>query len=284
MKKGLVLVAIAALLICIIPMADSSDATGETTVSGYMSASRDLTTGGVTTLTISIIYSDNDSTGKLIGSVNSVSAWTPTVKANKFIVPIEPEADRVKTHYFIYFNIYGYSVSAVPSGYDEKVSIDVDGVKYSCYRMNGADIVDGDNPTGTASSSWFNLTEAEGTVTGKVSTNATEPIYLNGVTVKLYDLDKKNELDSATTGNGGEYSINYSTGEYIITFEIGGYQTEEMKVVITEDTPAVCNVTLKETQTYFGFDLPHALMILGGTLAVVLLMFTLFVRMRLSKR
>lgn len=283
MKKAFVLIAIAALMVCIIPMVDSSDAAG-TDVSGYISSSRDLTTGGGTTLSISVIYSDNDSTGNIIGSTSTVSAWTSTVNANRFEIPIEPEADRVKAHYFIYFNIYGYSVSAVPSGYEEKVSIEVEGVKYSCYRMNGTDIVDGDNPTGTESSGWFTLKDAEGTVTGKVSTNATEPVYLNGVIVKLFDLEKKNELTSTTTGNGGEYTLSYSTGEYIITFDLGGYKSEEMKVVITEGTPTFCNATMKETQSYFGFDLSHALMILGGTLAVVLLLFTLFMRMRLSKR
>ena len=284
MKKAFVLIAIAALLVCIIPMADPSDATDGTTVSGFISSSRDLTTGGGTTLTISIIYSSNESTGKIIGSVNNVEAWTSSVSANEFSVPIDPEADREKAHYFIYFNIYGYSVTAVPSGYEEKATIEVEGVKYTCFKMNGPNIVDGDNPTGTATSGWFTLKDAEGTVTGKISTNAAEPVYLNGVNVKLYDLDKKNELKSTTTSNGGEYSISYSTGEYIITFELGGYKTEEMKIVITEETPTICNATMKETQNYFGFDLPHALMILGGVLAVVLLLFTLFMRMRLSKR
>ena len=285
MKKAFVLIAVAAFLICVIPMVDSSDATGETTVSGYLSSSRDLTTGGGTTLTISIIYSNNESTGKIIGSVNSVDAWTASVKANKFLIPIEPDADLTKAHYYIYFNIYGYSISSTPTGYDNKTTIEVEGVKYTCFQMNGADIVSGnDNPTGTASSGWFNLIEAEGTVTGKVSTGSTEPVYLNGVIVKLYDINKKNELENTTTSNGGEYSISYRTGEYILTFELGGYKTEEMNVVITEETPTVTNVIMKETQSYFGFDLPHALMILGGTLAVVLLLFTLFMRMRLSKR
>ena len=285
MKKGLVLVAIAALLVCIIPMADSSDATGETTITGYISVSdRDISTAS--NIEIRVIYSDDDGiTGETIETSYSVSPKTTTVSANKFTVAINPKADRTITNYYIYFNIYGYSVIAAPTGFVKTVNpIDVDGVKYSCYRMNGSDIVDGENAIGDASSGWFTAKVAEGTVTGKVSTNATEPVYLNGVTVKLYDLDKKNELKSVTTSNGGEYSIDYSTGEYIVTFEIGGYQTEEAKVIITEGTPTVCNVTLKETQTYFGFDLPHALMILGGTLAVVLLMFTLFMRMRLSKR
>ena len=285
MKKGLVLVAIAALLVCIIPMADSSDAAGETTISGYLSVTdRDISTAS--SIEISIIYSDDDgATGEIIGTTNTVSPKTITLNANKFTVPIEPKADRTITNYYIYFNIYGYSVIATPTGFIKTVNpIDVDGMKYSCYKMNGADIIDGDNPIGDASSGWFTLKVAEGTVTGKVSTNATEPVYLNGVTVKLYDIDKKNELKSTTTGNGGEYSMDYSTGEYVITFEIGGYQTEEVKVVITEGTPTVCNVTMKETQSYFGLDLPHALMIIGGSLAVVLLLFTLFMRTRLSKR
>ena len=283
MKKAFVLIAIAALMVCFVPMVDSSDAADATTISGYLyEGSKDISLAS--SIYISIIYSDDETSGEIVGSTTTVSPWDSS-KTNKFSVTIQPKADLDITHYYIYFNIYGFSINSLPSAAFEKKTIDVDGVKYTCYKLAGTVITVGsDNPIGDSSSGWFIMKIAEGIVSGKVSTKTEEPVYLNGVTVTLYDLEKKNELKSTTTGNGGEYSLSYSTGSYVIKFELGGYQSEEMEVTITEETPAIKNATLKETQSFFGVDLPHALMIIGGSLAVILLVFTLFMRLRLSKR
>ena len=271
MKKALVLVVALAMLVCIIPFTDSSDADTDTTISGYIDGGRDIT--GAASIRISIIYSDDGITGKIVGSVDTVSPWTTTLYANKFSVTIQPEADHTITKYYIFFNIYGYSVKAVPTGFVKADPINVGGVMYSCYQMNGMpDITPGtDNPIGNETSGWFSMKTAEGTVTGKVSTKAAEPVYLNGVLVTLYDLNTKAELKSTTTHDGGVYSIVFNTGTYGISYELDGYKTEDMEITISEETPLTNNVTMKETQSYFGLDLPHALMILGGAAAVVLL-------------
>ena len=285
MKKAFVLIAIAALMVCFVPMVDSSDAADTTTISGYLyEGSKDISLAS--SIYISIIYSDDETNGETIGHTDTISPWSDSSKTNKFSVTIQPKVDTDITHYYIYFNIYGFSINSLPSAAFEKKTIECEGgVKYTCYKLAGSDITpNADNPIGDSSSAWFIMKIAEGIVSGKVSTKTDEPVYLNGVTVTLYDLEKKNELKSTTTGNGGEYSLSYSTGSYVIKFELGGYQSEEMEVVITEETPAIKNATLKETQSFFGVDLPHALMIIGGSLAVILLVFTLFMRLRLSKR
>ena len=284
MKKALVLIAIAAMFIGIIPLTDSSEAVGETTISGYLyEGSKDISMASY--IYIGIIYSDDGTTGTMVGSTNSVSPWTALSKTNKFSITITPQANLQKEKYYIYFNIYGFSVTSLPSTYT-KESIEVDSVKYACYQLpdEGSITVGTDNPLNTSTSDLFIMKTSEGTVSGKVSTGTDEPIYLNGVIVTLYDLKTKTELKSVTTHDGGLYTITYNTGTYGISYELGGYKTEKAEVTISEEIPTVNNVSLKETQSYFGLDLPHALMILGGATAVVLLLFTLFMRMRLSRR
>ena len=66
---------------------------------------------------------------------------------------------------------------------------------------------------------------------------------------------------------------------------MGGYDSERNEVIISADTETkLPDIVMKENQSYFGFDLTHALMILGGTAAVILLLFTMFVRVKLSKK
>ena len=124
----------------------------------------------------------------------------------------------------------------------------------------------------------------KGTVTGQVSVDTQEPTYLINVTVTLFDSSNGDVLASTTTGNKGSYTLEYDAGSYGIKYELNGYNTVVSDVNIVEDTEVTKNISLKQNQSYFGLDLPHALMIVGGSTAVVLLIFTLFMRMRLSKR
>ena len=285
MKKAFVLIAIAALLVCIIPMADSSDATGETKISGFLyGEGKDISTAS--NINISIVYSNDGENGDFIGTTKTVGPLNPSSKTNEFSIIINPNPDLTISNYYIYFYIYGYSINGLPGATDGVKTIKIEEKYYICYRLSGMTIAVGDdNVIGNTSSPalWFIMKTSEGTVTGKVSTGTDEPAYLNGVRVTLYDLDTKDELRSTVTSNGGEYSISYSTGRYGISYELGGYKTEDMEITIGEE-PTTNNVTLKESQSFFGVDLPHALMIIGGSLAIVLLMFTLFMRLRLSKR
>ena len=121
-----------------------------------------------------------------------------------------------------------------------------------------------------------------GTVAGKVKADTKEPIYITDVRVTLFDLETKKDIEEATdvSDNNG-YSITYNVGTYGIRFELGGYETLTDEVTITENTTTPYNAVMKETKSYFGLDLSHALMILGGTVGIVLILFAVMRRSRL---
>lgn len=286
MKRALVLVAIAALIVGVIPLVDSSDAVGETTISGYFSGG-DVSTS--TNIYIGIVYSDDDATGTLVGSTKSISA-VDNLGNNKFTVPIDPDADHNLNHYYIYINILGFTVTRPANdSYVLKDELTVTDpltsqveVYKNCYRLNGADItVDTDNMLGDSSHS-FVVKSTRGTVSGKVIMNTKEPVYITGVKVSLVDKKTKEVLATDTTNDDG-YSFTYYTGTYNLLFEMSGYDSVTTEVVISETSTKLPDIVMKQNQSYFGFDLSHAMMILGGSVAVVLLLFTIFVRARLSK-
>ena len=124
--------------------------------------------------------------------------------------------------------------------------------------------------------------DPQGTVSGKVSIDTQEPIYLTGVKVNLYDLSTGMDIIETTVftdGNG--YKITYNTGTYGIRFEMNGYDTVTDQVTILENTDVPMSVTMKTSSSYFGFDLPHAFMILGGAAAIVLILFAVIRRARM---
>lgn len=285
MKRVLVLVAIAALIVSAIPFADSSDAVGETTISGYFSGG-DISTS--TNIFIGIVYSNDDTNGTLVGSTKVVSA-PDNVGNNKFTVPITPDADHNLNNYYIFINIVGFSVVRPANDsyvLKDELLVNESGqekVYKGCYRLNGADIVDNtDNMLGD-SSHCFMMKSTSGTITGKVIKNTKEPVYLTGVLVSLLNKDTKEVLATCQTNDDG-YSFTYYTGTYELRFEIGGFETVTNEVVISETNTKLPDIMMKENQSYFGLDLSHALMILGGAVGVVLLLFTIVVRVKLSKR
>ena len=283
MKRILVLVAIAALVIGAIPFVDSSDAAGETTMSGYFSGG-DVSTS--TNIYIAIVYSSDDTTGTVVGSTKIVNA-PDNVGNNKFTVPITPNADHDLNNYYIYINIVGFTVTRPANDsyvLKDQLSIPASEEVYKgCYRLSGTVITDNvDNMLGDSSHS-FVVKSTSGTITGKVVKNTKEPVYISGVKVSLLNKDTKEVLATDTTDENG-YSFTYATGTYELLFEMGGYDSVTNEVVISETNTKLPDIVMKENQSYFGFDLSHALMILGGTAAIILLLFTMFVRVKLSKK
>ena len=105
---------------------------------------------------------------------------------------------------------------------------------------------------------------------------------MTGVRVTLFDLETNEDIKEATdiTGNDG-YKITYNTGTYGIRFEMSGYDTVTNRVTIIENTDVQLQATMKENQSYFGLDLPHAMMILGGVTGVILILFAVIRRARM---
>ena len=290
MKRILVLVAIAALIVSVIPFADSSDATGETTISGYFKGG-DVSSSS--SIFIGIIYSEDGNNGTLIGVSETISPPDNTGK-NRFTVTIEPGTHHEMNYYYIYINILGYKITRLADDEYEnnKCNLNVTDPRTSqtsvynnCYGLvNGEITVGTDNFLGSEKRC-FEVESTKGTITGKVVKNTKEPVYLTGVKVSLLNKDTKEVLATYEKTDENGYYFNYYTGTYELLFEMSGYDSVTNEVVITADTETkLPNIIMKENQSYFGFDLSHAMMILGGTAAVILLLFTIVVRVKLSKR
>lgn len=291
MKRAVVLIAIAALLVCIIPMADSSDAAGETTISGYIKGG-DVSSS--TNITISIFYSDVIGSGEavLVNTVKEVSPPDASGK-NKFSIPLTVGTKSTDfEHYYIYINILGYKVTRNANDDYEKTSnlIVTDPTTSQtttyneCYRLVGAGtIIEGNENLLGNIDYCFEIESTSGKVTGKVIMNTKEPAYLTGVKVSLVDKNTKEVITFVYTDSEG-YELSYYTGTYDLLFELSGYESVTNEVTITEAGVKMPDIIMKENQSYFGLDLAHALMILGGAAAVILLLFTIFVRIRLAKK
>lgn len=291
MKRAVVLIAIAALLVCVIPMTDSSDAAGETTISGYIKGG-DVSSS--TNIAISIFYSEviPSDEAVLVSTIKAINP--PDVNGkNKFSIPITIGTKSTDfEHYYIHISILGYKVIRNASDYyEEKNNLLVTDPETSqtttynnCYRLvNAGSISEGnDNLLGTIDCC-FEVESTSGTVTGKVILNTKEPAYLSGVKVSLIDKNSRDVIKFVYTDSEG-YSLSYYTGTYDLLFELSGYESVTNEVTITEAGVKMPDIVMKENQSYFGLDLAHALMILGGATAVILLLFTMFVRIRLAKK
>ena len=286
MKRALALIAVTLMaIICIVPMADSSDATGDTTISAKFFCDKDLST---VSTTVSIIYYDGGENGTLVGSTTTVSAKDPS-GFNRFSVPIEPGASLVKNNYYFFINIEGFSIVSTSSTIaDDPIEIKVEEgtssvVTRSCYQITstGTIVANIDNDTGGIITM---ARESLGKITGFVMIDTKEPIYLNNVTVTMYDIATGENLVTTKTEDKGSYIIEYNPGTYRITFDLGGYKSQTADVVIKQNETTTLNIQLEQSESYFGLDLPHALMIIGGSVAITLILFALFMRVRLARK
>ena len=288
MKRAVALIAVAVMaIICVIPMMDSSDADGETSISADFFCERDLST---VASTIDVVYYEGgpESEGKIVGST-SVIAAKDSSGFNKFSVTITPGDTLTKSNYYFIIDVEGFSVIKTSSSLSDK-PIDVkvresptSVVTKKCYQVtlsgtfnSGED----NNIDGT----FIMARESLGTITGFAMLDTKEPVYLNNVTVTLYDIASGTSLLTTQTSDNGSYTINYNAGMYGIKFELGGYNTYSQDIVIGQNETTTLNVKLTQSESYFGLDLPHALMVLGGAAAIVLVLFSSYMRMRLSRR
>ena len=293
MKRTFAFIAVAAMLaILFVPMiVPSTDAVDEpTTISAYFyNDSKDISTS--TNITIKVIYHEDGAIepATVIGETSVISE-KDTLGNNKFTVQIEPGTTMVKTDYYFYFNIDGFSVKSTPHAVSSEVKelnvTEGSGTaSRNCYQITetGNITEHSENIIG-GTGDVFTMKSALGIVKGTVTMNTAEPTYLNGVKVTLFNLETEKELAYTYTSYHGSYSIEYNTGTYGIKFEINGYDNVSKEVTIGDGTQTDSDAVMKQNASYFGLDLPHVLMILGGAAAIVLLLFATFMRLRVSKR
>lgn len=110
---------------------------------------------------------------------------------------------------------------------------------------------------------------------------------LAGVTVQISSGDSSK---STITDSNGFYRItDISVGAYIITFSKQDYFQQQFEITFSPSQIENLDVAMeKETGAgegfIPGFDLPHSLMLTGLILALITLIFALFVRMRIEKK
>ncbi|MBQ7702028.1 MAG: carboxypeptidase regulatory-like domain-containing protein [Candidatus Methanomethylophilaceae archaeon] len=117
------------------------------------------------------------------------------------------------------------------------------------------------------------LTSSYGDVTGRVITDSSTPVALNGATISIKDSDGS-IVKRANSSSGGYFTVkDCPTGTYAISIEMTGYETYSDSVYIGKGTTTdIREVQLHPTDGWFGLDLPHTLAIIGGSIAVILIL------------
>ena len=266
-------------------VSECSDGAGETTVTGYLhSESKDIST--VSGIYIAVVYWDGDiaTKGEVLGSAEQVAGLG--TGGNRFTVTIVPKADLTGSHYYLYISIPGLSIGSWPTSYISNTPTEIEfenGEKWKCYPFKTASITSGGVNSLGSSTEYFDMKSAMGTVTGNVTIESQETIFLNGAKVYLYDLETEKELTKTVTyTSSGKYTIRYDTGTYGIAVEISGYDTVRGTVTINEGETTAFDAQMKSNTSFFGLDLSHVLMIIGGIVGLVLILFATFYRLHLK--
>lgn len=82
-----------------------------------------------------------------------------------------------------------------------------------------------------------------------------------------------------TTEENGRYEFKLEPGKYKISIERGGFldweTDEDIELKDNAIVPLNVQLTLAPEKTYWGFDLPHLFAIMGGVLALLLIVLVL---------
>ena len=83
---------------------------------------------------------------------------------------------------------------------------------------------------------------------------------------------------SAITNKNGEYVIkDVNTGTYIVKVYTNGYTAEDQIFDVTDGGINILDISMDQNNTvYFGYDMPHFLLILGGIIGIILIVASLF--------
>lgn len=183
---------------------------------------------------------------------------------------------------------YNYSaVTTIPLGQYEMIDVQpgsyVARVEKDGYLTNYSDI-----PIvvmrGQTTEVDFNLTAEPATIYGRVMFGTKG---LSGVHVQVVSNDFST---TAITDSVGNYTItDIPVGPYTVIFSKEEFISQEFQVTLGATVPTNIDVSMeKEAGTSGGFipgfDLPHSLMVVGLMLALVTLVFALFIRLKVEKK
>lgn len=126
------------------------------------------------------------------------------------------------------------------------------------------------------------MTSSYGSITGRVITDSATPVALNGATISVKDSDGS-VIKRANSSSGGYFTVNdCPTGTYSISIEMTGYEMYTNSVHVGKgSTTDLREIQLHASDAWFGLDLSHTLAIIGGAIAIVLIVlggFLLYMR------
>lgn len=133
-------------------------------------------------------------------------------------------------------------------------------------------MVTGKDTSALENANKISLKRATGIVTGHVNgiiSNSTNP--LSDVLVTFSN--QTGTVTTTRTDDDGDYTINIPTGTYTVSFSRGNYVCDDVTVTVYEMGVATANANMRIElhNDYFGFDLSHFLMIVGGVVCVLII-------------
>jgi hypothetical protein len=139
-----------------------------------------------------------------------------------------------------------------------------------------------DTTAGALSGLEIVMGEAFGTIFGTVTHNGNP---LSGIIVYVHDMD--GYLVARTASDSAGYSVVCRTGEYTVSVNSPYYDEEsyDVRLMGAGDTAEVnFELTVKRGATYlFELDLTHSMMLIGGIIGLILLIFAILYRINIGK-
>lgn len=193
----------------------------------------------------------------------------------------ECEQFSVENCYLCFDNIEGYIVDYVHfPRFIGNESIELEGGSKRGYKLIDPDKLASDEAFSYGEENTVQMKQLECTVKGKIFTKnskSSEPIYFSGVKVFLCEKGNGKEVGSGISNNGKYSIICRAVGEYDVVCSLGGYEDYKKGITFDKQRKDVeVNVEL-ETDNAF-FDIPHLLMVIGGIIAVIILMIAIIHR------
>ena len=177
----------------------------------------------------------------------------------------------VKIHPFPYVNVPG---AEAPWGTDRMPVYNAYMIKPDVYKYKPDPV----NVTSTSSESGgiITLTPATVNISGSVMSGK---FALANVNIDLCNISTPDRSEyTAITNKDGQFSIlNVRTGTYIVKAYTNGYTADEAVFNVVDGEVNTLDISMEQNSTgYFGYDMPHFLLILGGVIGVILIVASLF--------
>jgi hypothetical protein len=151
------------------------------------------------------------------------------------------------------------------------------------YAVLNPSVLQIDTSSGDVNDIIVALVEVFGTINGTVTRDGSP---IGGVHIYIHDRNSGDLVKRTITESDGTYSADCRTGEYTVSINNMYYEASSIDVDLGMEVVDGIDFDLivREGTTYlFGFDLTHSMMLIGGILGLVLLIFAILYRINISK-